>query len=454
MAYQETTKNSYGKRLKNSFSGILSGIILFFAATALLWWNEGRAVKTTKMLNDAQGNYTEMADINVVDPQYDGKLVHAVGLATTNDTLIDPLFGIKDLAISLDRKVEYYQWREHSRQQKKDKLGGGEEIVTTYTYEKNWVSSPISSDSFRDPEYKDKNFVLMDISGNRQRAENVSFGAYMLNKSQIASLPADESLTPIIPEETIRQLDREARLTFRHHASPDDPYVRNEYKGSQLAADIIDNVANQAADTLRNIINEHSDTHLAYKAEFIHTSGNVIYIGLTPNAPRIGDIRVTFTKATPKEVSILAAVAGNSFTNYTSKNGKTFSAVTVGTKTADEMFDSEHQGNKMWTWILRIAGLLLVIAGLKGVFNFLETIMKVVPFLSGILGFGISTVCSVVGFVWSLIVVALAWIYYRPVLGIALLVVAGAVIFFFSKKGKELIAQHIPGAARPDKAEQ
>lgn len=443
MAYQEIKTTSYGTRLKNSFGGIFSGIILFIAASALLWWNEGRAVKTTKMLNDAQGNYTELTDINNVDPQYEGKLVHATGLAATTDTLIDPIFGIKDLAISLVRDVEYYQWKEKSTQQKKDKLGGGEETITTYTYEKNWVSQPVSSDSFHDPEYKEKNFVLMDISDNRQYAENVTFGAYRLTKSQTASLPADKSVIAAMPEEIVKQLDREAKLTYRHHASPDDPYVRNEYKGSQLAADLIDKVAEQAADTLRNVINENSTAKYNYNAEFIHISGNTVYIGLTPNAPRVGDIRITFTKATPEQVSLLACVVGNTFSNYTAKNGKTFSALTTGSKTADEMFETQHQGNKTWTWILRIAGLLLVIAGLKGIFNFLETIMKVVPFLAGILGFGVSLVCSVVGFVWSLIIIALAWIFYRPALGIALLAVAVAVIFFASKKGKELIAQHL-----------
>ena len=60
MAYTETTRTSYGQRVKNSFGGIVSGILLIIIGTVLLWWNEGRAVKTTRMLKEAAGVTVEM----------------------------------------------------------------------------------------------------------------------------------------------------------------------------------------------------------------------------------------------------------------------------------------------------------------------------------------------------------------------------------------------------------
>ena len=80
MAYQETTTTGYGKRVGNSFRGILPGLLLFLAGTALLWWNEGRAVKTDKMLKEAEDVTVEMENIDRVDPQFDGKLVYATGM--------------------------------------------------------------------------------------------------------------------------------------------------------------------------------------------------------------------------------------------------------------------------------------------------------------------------------------------------------------------------------------
>ena len=89
MAYTETTNISYGSRVGSSFKGIGTGFLLFIAGTALLWWNEGRAVKTDKMLNEAQGVTIEMENINKVDQELEGKLIHATGLATTTDSLDD-----------------------------------------------------------------------------------------------------------------------------------------------------------------------------------------------------------------------------------------------------------------------------------------------------------------------------------------------------------------------------
>ena len=54
MAYQETKTTGYGTRVSNSLRGIGIGFLLLLGGTALLWWNEGRTVKTTQMLEEAQ----------------------------------------------------------------------------------------------------------------------------------------------------------------------------------------------------------------------------------------------------------------------------------------------------------------------------------------------------------------------------------------------------------------
>ena len=64
MAYTETTTTGYGTRVGNSFKAIGSGLLLFVLGTALLWWNEGRAVKTEKMLDEAGSKYVEMENPN------------------------------------------------------------------------------------------------------------------------------------------------------------------------------------------------------------------------------------------------------------------------------------------------------------------------------------------------------------------------------------------------------
>ena len=73
--------------------------------------------------------------------------------------------------------------------------------------------------------------------------------------------------------------------------------------------------------------------------------------------------------------------------------------------------------------------------------------MQVLPFLSNIANMGVNLVCGVLAFVIGLVVIAIAWIVYRPVLGIILLVVAGALIFFLAKKNKEKAAEVKAAAA-------
>lgn len=387
MAYQVTTKTSYGQRVKNAFGGVGTGILLFILGTALLWWNEGRAVKATKMLNEAQGVTVEMTDITKIDPQFEGKLVHATGPAATLDTLYDSEFGFGANAVCISRSVEYYQWVENASSQTKDKIGGGQETVTTYTYEQRWVSEPVNSSTFQDPSYVNRNRTLAQYENDRQYARNVTFGAYSLNEGQVRSISGSQPMEVSLADEKVRELNRKLNA--------------NQY----------------------------------VTRDFVHISGNVIYLGLNPNAAETGDVRITFEKVLPAEVSIMAEVKGNTFTNFKAKNGKEFSAFVTGNRTADEMYEGEHRTNKILLWIFRVLGFLLIVSGLKGIFNILVTLLKVLPFVANIVSFGTNLICNVIAFVWMLTVVAIAWIAYRPVLGIGLLVVAGAAIFFFASRG-------------------
>lgn len=388
MAYTETTKTTYGQRVKKSFGGIGSGFLLLIVGTILLWWNEGRAVKTTKMLNEAEGVTVEMTDINTVDPQFEGKLVHATGMTATIDSLIDPEFGVGVTAVRFVRKVEYYQWVENSKSTTKDKMGGGQETTTTYTYEKKWVSSPVNSEEFHDPEYKGVNRIRIAIDDLSQRAENVTFGAYRLTKSQIACITGER---PYIFSE--KDAERISKELFREECRIDT--------------------------TLRVVI-----------------KNNVINFGSNSTAPQVGDVRVTFTKVLPDEVSIMAQVSGDTFVPYTAKNEQNFDALQMGAQSSEQMYEGQHSANKMWLWLLRFFGIFLVIGGLKGIFGFLETLANVVPFIANIIGAGVGLVCSLVGFAWSFIVIAIAWLAYRPVLGISLIVIAVALIIFLARRKK------------------
>ena len=443
MAYTETTTTGYGTRVGRSFKSIGSGFILFCLATALLWWNEGRAVKTEKMLDEAAGAYVEMENPNKKDASLEGELICGTAMATTEDSLVDAQFGVGAKAISISRKVEYYQWVEHSQEKREDKLGGKEVTTTTYTYTKEWVSYPVESAQFKDPAYQNRNMVLTTVEDAEQYAENVSFGAYKLSESLIHSISSSEGMDLAISEDLLKQFDKNTQVAYERFYGVKKQDVAPE--PAQEPTVVLSDSAKAVADSLKAIndsINEAmAKAENKKDLEYVHQAGNVLYFGRVPGSPEVGDVRVTFEKVVPAKVTVMAVVDGDSFKPYKAKNGKRFQTLVMGKKSGDEIIDAEKEANNMWLWALRILGILLVIAGLKGIFGFLETILKVVPFIANIFGWGVGVVCTVVGIVWSLIVIALAWLFYRPLLGIGLLVLAGFLIWVFAFKGKDKLKE-------------
>lgn len=451
MAYTETTTTGYGTRVGNSFKAIGSGFLLFVLGTALLWWNEGRAVKTEKMLDEAGSAYVEMENPNKKDASLEGELICGTALATTEDSLTDAQFGIGAKAIALRRTVEYYQWVEHSQTKKEDKLGGKEVTTTTYTYSKRWVSSPVQSSQFHDPAYQNKNTVLTTVEEAEQYAENVTFGAYKLPESLIHSISSREGMELAISEDMLTQFDKATQAAYERfygvqkgiQQSTQQPAPQPAIPDSVKA--LLPDSVKAALDSLQAVndsINRQMENANNKKdLEYIHQAGNVLYFGRVPGSPEVGDVRVTFEKVVPAKVTVMAVVDGDTFKPFKAKNGKRFETLVMGKKSGDEIIDAAKETNNIILWVLRIVGILMVIGGLKGIFGFIETILKVVPFIAGIFGWGVGLVCSVIGIAWSLIIIAIAWLFYRPLLGISLLALAGFLIWVFAFKGKDKLKE-------------
>ncbi len=104
---------------------------------------------------------------------------------------------------------------------------------------------------------------------------------------------------------------------------------------------------------------------------------------------------------------------------------------------AANMYEAAQKENKIIAWIVRILAVLLIIGGLKGIFNFLSTIFAVVPFIRRVIAAGINFVCTIVGLIWSLLIFVIAWISYRPALGITFLVLIAALIVLLVMRSRK-----------------
>lgn len=380
--FTEVTHESWLSRIGGAFKGILVGLVLFVVAFPMLFWNEGRAVKRHKTLKEGGGAVVSVASESV-DPANAGKLVHLTGKADTDATLTDPVFAVSAQALKLKRLAEMYQWRESSQSKTRKKLGGGTETVKTYTYGKTWSEDPISSGGFKEPEGH-LNPGSMPYESSRQTAAKVTLGAFTLTPSLVAMINNFEPLpvggdTPV-PE----PLKDKAKL---------------------------------------------------------HAEG--FYIGADPADPRVGDTRIKFEVARPTEVSVVAQQAGNALEPYSAKAGGTIELLQTGVHTADAMIRKAQESNKMLTWILRLAGFILMLAGLNMVLRPLSVVADVLPILGTIVGAGTGIVSFLLATILSLITIAVAWIVYRPLLGILLIVVAVGLIVVVGGKLKAAKAQPV-----------
>ena len=406
MAFTETRTTGYGSRLSNSCLGIPMGIFLFVVATILLWWNEGRAVRRAQDIKLVAKTAQSIGDISNANASLDGQLIHTTGTAATEDILSDDLFGIKTNALAIVRSAEYYQWMEKEKHETKNKMGGKKEETIIYTYERGWSADPINSSQFKDPDYQGVNNVIWEIEDMRVIASNVSFGAYTLPEMFVSDIVSKQSgnVSPLMisaDNPALKQLNETVMKALGENVRPE-------------AAQVKDSLA------------------------YVHVFGNQVYIGFNPSNPSIGDIRLTFEQLEPScNISLIAVPTNGTFTTFQAKHDTNEYELRVGTWTLDQMIKQANDENATLTWILRILGVIIVIAALKMIFGILVTILKLVPFLASIMNLGVSLVCGVLGFVWSLIVIAIAWIFYRPLLGIALLVIAAGLVYWLVIKGKK-----------------
>jgi hypothetical protein len=380
MAITEVTSQSWLGRLGEAFKGILVGIAFFVGSFFLLWWNEGRAVKTEKSLQEGQGAVVSVANERV-DPLNEHKLVHLSGHATTAETLSDPEFMIARNAIKLRRTVEMYQWKEDKKTEERKKMGGGSEKVTTYTYAKEWTSDPIDSASFKESGHD--NPGAFPFSQHEENAKQVTLGAFQLDDALVGKMdafepvPVDDKALAAVPEATRAKLK-------------------------------------------------------------LHDSS--FYIGEKPDAPAIGDVRVKFSAVSPQDVSVVAVQQGNSFGAYHASAGMDIEMLRRGVIGAKEMFQMALKENSIMTWVLRGLGWFLMFLGLVLFFRPLSVVGDVVPMIGSFLAFGTGLAALAISVVLSIGTIGVAWVVFRPVLGITLLAAAIGLCVWVAMSGKKKVA--------------
>lgn len=183
--FTETTTTGWFSRISGSIKGIGFGFVMIIGAIVLLWWNEGRAVKTYRGLKEDE-SVTISIKPDKINPKNENKLVHLTGLLNTNDTLFDQVFNIKSTGVKMKRNVEMFQWKEKAKTKTKKNVGGSETKTTTYSYKQDWYSYLINSGDFNDQ--SKQNPKSMPIKSRTLESNKVSIGAFELSSELINNI--------------------------------------------------------------------------------------------------------------------------------------------------------------------------------------------------------------------------------------------------------------------------
>jgi hypothetical protein len=389
--FTDVSSQSWFGRIGSAFTGLLFGVILIPVSVILLFWNEGRAVKTEKSLKEGAASVVAV-QADKVAPENDKKLIHLSGEVAAGEAIHDPLFKFSAEALRISRKVEMYQWKEAEHKDKHKNLGGSEETVTTYTYTKEWSDKLIASSEFKHPEdhTNPTSFPVQQVTVLNSKA---TLGAFKIPQGLIAKMQGGEPLKPT--EEALASL------------SPD----------------------------------------LKSKARI---AGDGVYFGADAANAVVGDARVTFLVRKPGTFSFLGQQLGDSLAPYPTKAGRDIERVEAGEVSAAAMFQHAESENSLITWLVRAGGFIAMFIGLAAILNPLKVFADIVPFIGSIIGFGTGLVALMLAVAGSLIVIAVAWLAARPLLGGTLLVLGvAAVIHAFMRVRRHHLATIAAGVPRP-----
>jgi len=389
-------------RRTTSGGGGCCGMLFIVLSAALLFWNEGRAVKQYAILQDGIQSVVEIDNPALpVDPSKEGKLVHLVGeakgttMTNTSDNsgklLLDDVFGVQAKSqdtLKLVRDVVMFQWQETAYQHEVTKNDGTTKTEVSYTYSKGWFSSAVDSNKFHTPGGHE-NPNSMPYKSQGYVAEKVTIGGDYYEASSTMIQDKMSWYTP------------------------------------KLDGISIDNIP---------------DDELKTKIKAL-SSASGFYLGDDPYNPQLGDAKITYRVVLPSIVTVLAQQSGSSFVPYQGKkkknDGYDIFFVLKGSYTAEAIFEEQLASNAFITKVFRFVGVLLMYLGIGGMLQPLSALFRSIPLVGACLGDTIFPfIQAVFAAMFSGIVIAVAWLRFHPLQGIAFIAVVVGISYMVWKKAK------------------
>jgi hypothetical protein len=362
---QEVSTQTYGNRIINAFLGVFIGIACVIGAIFLVFWNEGHGLHIAQSLQQTGQLLIEIPS-TPLDPTNQLKVVYFSGLATTHESLKDPLLALSINAIRLTRKVEMYQWQQKIETKTEKNIGGDEKEVKTYSYKPAWSETLIDGRQFKYPTGH-HNPLKMPVKSRRKQAQNVMVGDFHLPDYLIDNISME---TPV----DLSKID----------------------------------IAALKATTKRKI----------------HRENRGLYIGADPQSPKIGDMQINVVEAPMQTVSVIAQQIGHSIQPYVAPAGQSVALLALGQVSASDMIHEAEDQNWMMMWVWRVVSFLIILIGISLILRPVSVLADVIPLFGNIVSVGIGLIALLGGVMLWAFSTAIAWFVVRPVLAIGLIIFA------------------------------
>lgn len=228
--------------------------------------------------------------------------------------------------------------------------------------------------------------------------------------------------------------------TKENHTNP----TTIEYESKTYETDTLSVGAFTLEEEFKNLLRtnkNYTDYSNVTLKEGYSINGKYITNSQDINNPQIGDVRISYKYASYKNVTVLGEQRSRTIISYRTKQRTSVNKLTSGIKSADQMIDSIEKANGIMKWIKRLIGYFLIVGGLTSILNILTTLLSYIPFFGYLLNTGVSFVASIVALAITLVIIAVAWFIFRPVLSIILILISiGSVISikYLLKKKQEL----------------
>lgn len=170
-------------------------------------------------------------------------------------------------------------------------------------------------------------------------------------------------------------------------------------------------------------------------------TNNNYYTNVVDGKAEIGNIRISFYENNTKVASVLAMQTDDTFKIYKTKKGKDLFRIYEDNYNGYDMLMMITKQNNFSKWLFRIIGILFTMGAISSLFSPLTSLMEKIPVLGSIVNGATSTISFVIGLAISLIVIAIAWLRFRPIVSIIILLVVIALIVllkFYSQKKPEI----------------